>query len=227
MRESLFRTLYAVPVALLTLAACPAADDVGTGGEGTGSTSDASTSEASTSGVDSSGGESSTGDAPAISGEEFFLSVCAPCHGSDGEGTALGYEVQHPVRDYATWVVRNGRPPGNTELPGSVMVAYATGSLADATLEEIWDYLDTFPQPTTGEALYVDYCRNCHGTDALGGITDVNIREPGALAEIFEKVREGENVGNYAARGSSMPAFDEGRISDAEIQLIADYLAGL
>jgi mono/diheme cytochrome c family protein len=225
MRESLFRKLYVLPVALVTLAACPAADDVETGGEGTGSTSEASTSEASTSGVDSSGGESSTGDAPAISGEEFFLSVCAPCHGSDGEGTALGYEIQHPVRDYSSWVVRNGRPPGNAELPGSVMTAYATGSLEDATLEEIWDYLDTLPQPTTGEALYMDYCRNCHGTDAAGGITGVDIRLE--LLEIFEQVREGENVGNYAARSTSMPAFDESRISDAEIQLIADYVAGL
>lgn len=222
MRESSFRTLYAVPMALLTLAACPAADDVGSGGEGT-----TSTFEASTSGLDSSGGESSTSGAPAISGEEFFLSVCAPCHGNDGEGTALGYGIQHPVRDYSTWVVRNGRPPGNDELPGSVMVAYAPGSLEDATLEEIWDYLDTFPQPTTGEELYMDYCRNCHGMDALGGITAVDIREPEALLEIFEKVREGENVGAYASRGSSMPAFDESRISDAEIQLIADYVAGL
>lgn len=226
MRESSFHRLYALPVAFLTLTACPAADDVGTGGEGTGSTSEASTSEASSTGVDSSGGgESSTGDAPAISGEEFFLSVCASCHGNDGEGTALGYEVQHPVRDYSTWVVRNGRPPGNAELPGSVMVAYAPGTLEDATLEEIWDYLDTFAQPTTGEALYMDYCGNCHGADAAGGITGVDIRVE--LAEIFEKVREGENVGNYAARGSSMPRFSESRISDAEIQLIADYVAGL
>lgn len=231
MRVSLFRPLYALPVALLTLAACPAPDDVGTGGEDTGSTSETSagsTSEASTSGVDSSGGgESSTGGSPSISGEEFFMSVCAPCHGNEGEGTMLGYEIKHPVRDYSTWVVRHGRPPGNDELPGSVMVAYAPGSLEDATLEEIWDYLDTFPQPTTGEELYMDYCRNCHGTDALGGITEVNIREPGALLEIFEKVREGENVGAYASRGSSMPRFGESRISDAEIQLIADYVGSL
>ena len=231
MRESLFRQLYIVPVALLTLAACPAADDTGTGGEGTGSTSEAeastgSTSDASTSGVDSSGGaESSTGGGAGISGEEFFLSVCASCHGMEGEGTALGYEVQHPVRDYSTWVVRNGRPAGNPETPGSEMMRYAPDLLDDSTLEEIWDYLDTFPQPTTGEALYADYCANCHGVDAAGGITGVDIRFE--LAEIFVKVREGENVGNYAARNSAMPRFDESRLSDAEIQLIADHIASL
>lgn len=231
MRESLFRPLLALPVALLTLAACPAADDAATGGEGSTTEAEASagsTTEASTSGVDSSGGaESSTGGGAGLSGEEFFLSVCAACHGNEGEGTMLGYEVQHPVRDYSTWVVRNGRPAGNPETPGSVMARYAPDLLDDATLEEIWDYLDTFPQPTTGEALYADYCANCHGVDALGGVTGVDIREPGALLEIFQKVREGENVGAYASRGSAMPRFDESRISDAEIQLIADYVAAL
>jgi mono/diheme cytochrome c family protein len=211
---------------LLVATACPAADDTDTGAEG--STSDAGSSGAteSSSGADSSTAADSTG-APEVSGEEFFLSVCASCHGNEGEGTALGYALQHPVRDYSSWVVRHGRPTGNPELPGSVMVAYDTDTLSDATLEEIWDYLDAFPQPTTGEALYLDYCRNCHGEDALGGITGVNIREPEALAELSEKVREGESVGNYDARTEAMPAFDDSRLSDAEVQLIADHVASL
>ena len=211
-------------VGALTLAACPAGDDAGTGAEGTdtGSTSSAESSSTAAS-VDSSGGETSGGSD--VSGEEFFLSVCAACHGTDGEGTPLGYEIQHPVRDYSTWVVRHGRPAGNPELPGSVMVAYEPGTLPDATLEEIWDYLDTYPQPTTGEALYMDYCRNCHGEDAAGGITGVDIRPE--LGEIFEKVREGENVGAWSNRPEAMPAFDESRLTDAEIQLIADHVATL
>lgn len=210
-------------VALLLVAtACPA-DDTGTPADG--STSDAGTSGSTS---DGSSGADSTSGGPDISGEEFFLSVCAPCHGNEGQGTALGYALQHPVRDYSTWVVRNGRPTGNPELPGSVMTAYAVGTPSDATLEEIWDYLDDFPQPTTGEGLYLDYCRNCHGEDALGGVTGVSLREPEALLEIFEQVREGEgeDVG-YGTRTESMPRFDETRLSDAEIQLIADHVAAL
>jgi mono/diheme cytochrome c family protein len=209
---------------LLAATACPA-NDSQTPADG--STSDAGTSGSvseGSSGADSTG-EASTSGGPAISGEEFFLSVCAACHGSDGEGTVLGYALQHPVRDYSTWVVRHGRPPGNAELPGSVMVAYDPATLSDATLEEIWDYLDGYPQPTTGEGLYTDYCRNCHGEDAAGGITGVDIRPE--LLEIVEKVRFGENVGAYASRSSSMPKFDESMLSDAEIQLIADYVGGL
>lgn len=212
---------------LSSLAACPA-DDAETPADG--STSEANTSaategEGSTS--EGSSGADSTAGPPDVSGEEFYISVCAPCHGQSGEGTAIGYELQHPVRDYSTWVVRNGRPPGNPELPGSVMTAYATDTLGEATLEEIWDYLDTFPQPTTGEALYLDYCGNCHGEDALGGITGVALLTPAAMLEIVDKVREGENVGLYDMRAESMPAFSQSRLSDAEVQLIADHLASL
>lgn len=220
------RTLFASLLSLLVLSACPAGDDA----PADGSTSDASTSGDSTTGGSSSSSDGSAADstgAPDVSGEEFYLSVCAACHGNEGEGTAIGYEIQHPVRDYSTWVVRNGRDPGNPDTPGSTMVRYAPDTLGNDTLEEIWDYLDTPPQPTTGEALYVDYCRNCHGVDALGGITGVNILEPGALAELFDKVRNGENVGAYQNRGSAMPAFGPERISDEEVQLIADYLATL
>jgi hypothetical protein len=51
--------------------------------------------------------------------------------------------------------------------------------------------------------------------------------EDATLAEIVQKVRAGENVGNYAARDSAMPRFSESRLSDAEIQLIADHIASL
>jgi mono/diheme cytochrome c family protein len=210
---------------LVAMVACPA-DDAETPGDG--STSEANTSAASEGSTsEGSSGADSTGGPPDVSGEEFYLSVCAPCHGQSGEGTAIGYALQHPVRDYSTWVVRNGRPPGNPELPGSVMTAYSTDTLGEATLEEIWDYLDTFPQPTTGEALYLDYCRNCHGEDATGGITGVSLLTAEAMLEPLDKVREGDNVGLYDMRAEAMPAFSPTRLSDAEVQLIVDHLATL
>lgn len=223
MRQTSFPTLAALALAL---SACPAGDDAETGaGETDATTSDGQATDPTA--ADTTEGEGSTTGAPAVSGEEFYLSVCAPCHGNEGEGTALGYALQHPVRDYSTWVVRNGRPPGNPELPGGVMNAYGPETLPDETLEEIWDYLDSFPLPTTGETLYLDHCRNCHGEDAMGGITGVSVLTAEAMLELFEKVREGENVGLYELRAEAMPRFDPSRISDAEVQLVADYLATL
>jgi mono/diheme cytochrome c family protein len=219
--------LHSAPLtALLTLTACPAGDDAETGAD-TESTSGAESSATTDpTAADSTADESTSGPpAPDVDGEEFFLSVCAPCHGPEGEGTALGYALQHPVRGYSTWVVRNGRPPGNPELPGSVMAAYAPSTVSDGTLEGVWDYLDSFPQPTTGEGLFLDYCRNCHGVDALGGATGVNITEQSA-PDIFDKVREGESV-DYSMRSLYMPAFDATRLSDAEVQLVIDHIASL
>jgi mono/diheme cytochrome c family protein len=209
-------TLRSALLLSLTMAACPAGDD-GAADSDTGTTSSGTAEE--TAAVDSTTGAD-------ISGEELFLQICAPCHGHDGEGTMLGYALQHPVRDYSTWVVRNGRP--GTEFSGSVMAAYAPGTVSDAALEEIWDYLDGFPQPTTGETLYLDYCRNCHGEDASGGVTGVSLHEPEAMAELLEKVREGDDDGpDFSVRTEYMPAFDTTRLTDAEVQLIADHIATL
>lgn len=214
---------------LLAATGCPAGDDTTTGADASTTAEASSSDDASGTDTGSTGSTTETADetGPAISGEELFLSVCAPCHGQEGEGTALGYALQHPVRDYSTWVVRNGRPPGNEELPGSAMAAYAEATVSDAQLEEIWDYLDAFPQPTTGQALYFDYCRNCHGEDAAGGVTGVNLRdEIEGFADVLENVREGEDA-PYEMRSLYMPGFAATVLTDAEVQLIADHIASL
>jgi len=128
-------------------------------------------------GTSSSDGESSSsgGGAP-LTGEELFLESCSPCHGVEGEGTMLAYAIQHPLRDYSRWVVRNGRPQG-TKFPGAVMLPFGEDKLADAELELIFDYLDSFPQPADGQGLFMDYCRNCHGVDAAGGVVQTDIRD--------------------------------------------------
>ncbi|HKY36785.1 MAG TPA: c-type cytochrome [Polyangiaceae bacterium] len=149
---------------------------------------------------------------------------CAVCHGPTGDGTALGYEIRHPVRPYTAWVVRHGRTGG--EFPGSAMLAYATAALSDAHLSSIFDYLDSFPQPTDGQGLYLDYYRNCHGTNARGGVTGVDISDK-AYNDALEKVREGEGGTNYANRAIYMPAFPASRLSDADVRAIAEYIGTL
>jgi mono/diheme cytochrome c family protein len=179
---------------------------------------------------ESTGGESSeggavaeTGTVPEQDGVELFAGLCAPCHGAEGEGTALAYELRHPDREHATWVVRNGRP--GVEFETSTMIAFGPAVVSDAQLEEIWDWLDAFPQRTTGAALYADYCRNCHGEDLAGGAVGKDIRDKEA-GDIHEKVRKGEGLGNVGARAFYMPARGADRLSDAEIDAVAAFIAG-
>jgi mono/diheme cytochrome c family protein len=176
-----------------------------------------------TSGADSpTGGDSPNGTDSLNGGDPF--AACAVCHGPTGEGTALGYEIRHPARPYAAWVVRHGRTGG--EFPGSAMVPYAPSTVTDAQLSSIFDYLDGFPQPTTGEGLYLDYCRNCHGTNARGGVTGVDISDK-EYQDVLEKVREGEGGNNYANRAEYMPGFSADALSDAEVRAIAEYIGTL
>lgn len=49
----------------------------------------------------------------------------------------------------------------------------------------------------------------------------------GALLELLDKVREGGDSLDFAMRSLYMPAFGTAQLSDAEVQLIHDYVAGL
>jgi mono/diheme cytochrome c family protein len=157
-------------------------------------------------------------------GLEVFAAVCATCHGAAAEGTDRGYELRHPSRAYATFVLRHGRP--GVEFVTSEMDAYPAELLGDAQLSEMWDWLDSFPQPTTGEGLYQDYCANCHGEDALGGVVDQGL-DGETLTNIVDKVRAGNGDRAYAARGDYMPSWTAEQLNDAELELVADYLGGL
>ena len=155
-----------------------------------------------------------------------FRQTCAPCHGQDGEGSTLAYELRHPVAGYATWVIRHGRP--GPEFPSSEMPAFDANLLDDATLTGILTWLGSFPQPTDGEGLYLDYCANCHGKDARGGVVAVDLRKEAAAGKSFlAQVRAGEAGSSYSLRQKYMPAWDASALSDAEVGLIQAYVGGL
>ena len=192
-----------------------------------GTTESAATIGESTGAADGSSESDASSDASSSGeqdGAELFAGLCAPCHGAEGEGTPLAYELRHPDREHSTWVVRHGRP--GVEFDNSVMLAFGSEVVSDAQLEQIWDWLDAFSQPTTGEGLYLDYCRNCHGADAAGGASGKDIRDK-ELHDIHEKVRNGEGRGQLGVRGRYMPARGSDRLSDDEIEAVADYIAAL
>lgn len=151
---------------------------------------------------------------------EFYATQCAACHGPRGEGTARGTQIRYPVREYATWIVRNGRQGWGY---GHAMPAYRVDQIDEAGLLEIFAWLSTEPRPSTGQALYRTFCGNCHGTTERPGWVDEDLAgEP--LYEHFEVVREGEGGRAYWDREEYMPAWSPAELSDAEIQQIWAYI---
>lgn len=168
------------------------------------------------------GGAQGGGGVAALDGKGLYDANCKECHAEQGAGGLLAPEIMHPVRDYSTWVIRNGRAQTSFPKP---MEKWGTDKLSDAQLSLIFDYLDLPPQPTTGKALYDDYCASCHGADAKGGPTMRSLINE--VDKVLTQVRSGKNVGKFAMRRDYMPAFPVGDISDAELKLIRDYVDSL
>lgn len=154
-----------------------------------------------------------------LSGQQVYAAMCQRCHGASGEGTSLGYIVQHPVVGYATYVIRNGRPgtPFTHAMP-----AYSTAKISATQLTEMLTWLRNQPKPTTGQALYNTYCGNCHGANARGGIVGEGLKGKGSL--FLSLTRSGHGGSSYANRISYMPAWSSAEISDADVQLMVQYV---
>jgi mono/diheme cytochrome c family protein len=162
------------------------------------------------------GGDAGGGDAGGSPALAFFQQTCAPCHGAMGEGTRLGPEIQHPPRDYFNAVVRAGRTHPNFPMP---MPRYTDAQLSPAMRDQIRSYLDSFPKPMTGKALYLDFCGNCHGADARGGLSRHTLRGR-TLTFLIDNVRRGHHPERILNRTSYMPAWGSNQLSNAEIDLI-------
>jgi mono/diheme cytochrome c family protein len=183
------------------------------------------------------GGSGGAGGTAQMSPEEaLYTTNCSACHGPTGEGSVLGPEIRHPVEDFAIWMVRNGtegREGGMNPFPGP-MVPLDTSFVSDAELGMIISYLSDktkFPQPTTGEGLYLDYCASCHGADGKGAGTTrdlTNLVDPLATA-VPDNVRSGHHnmPPEFNLRIEYMPAQDATVLSDAELMLIATHIEGL
>lgn len=161
-----------------------------------------------------------------LSGQEFYMleGACVTCHGTEAQGIPnLGPEARHVDEDYAAWIIRNGRSD-HADFPAG-MTPYEPECVTDTMIDELIAFLNGFPKPTDGEALYVDYCANCHGEDGLGGVTMRSLA--GELDHIDDLTSGGHSLTTLDDRMEYMPVFTNALLTQAEIDLIATYLEGL
>lgn len=150
---------------------------------------------------------------------EAYTKNCIICHANAGQGvTLLAPEIRHSPLPYFNYVTRAGRA-------GSSMVAFAVSTVSDADLAAIHAWLAGLPKPSTGDQLYLDYCGNCHGPDAMGSVIPLGVRG-GIKAGTMQAVRMGHGT-DPGARKSYMPAAGPELLTDAELGLIADYLGAM
>lgn len=162
----------------------------------------------------------------AARGAEVYAAQCASCHGPSAEGSALAFAIRTPSQGLARWVVRNGRKGGGF---AAAMPAYSTDALPDSDLDAVLAWLQTFDKPSGGEALFRQYCSNCHGSDGSGGVVGENVareaqHEP---KEVLRHVRKGHGGQNYAKRKGYMPAFSSQQLSDDDVAAMVAWLRTL
>lgn len=157
-------------------------------------------------------------DITGLNGVEVYHLKCASCHGTQAEGTDLGFPIRFAHPELTHFVVRNGRP--GVDYPGE-MQAYP--EISDQQIDEMVAWLHLADRPTNGKGLYDAMCANCHGPAALGGYANKKIA---AHPEALEIIRVGAG-GSPATRATYMPAWAAGDMSDAEVRLIENYLGTL
>jgi mono/diheme cytochrome c family protein len=166
-----------------------------------------------------------SGSTPTSNAVEKYMENCSSCHGEHGEGTTDGPQIQNPVRDYATYVIRHGRA---VQMPNmgymDPMPAHDAEVVSDADIAGILDYLSMPAHPTDGMGLYLRFCGNCHGPDGSGGRAHESVGDE--VDEALEKVRSGKSLGNFGAATKYMPKWGTSELSNAEVELIVSWLTG-
>lgn len=158
----------------------------------------------------------------ASEGENVFARECAGCHGSKGEGALEGPSLQSVLDDQAAiagvaGIVRDGYGEMDS----------FQGKLTEDQIKAVADYVVT-TFGTTGDVpeggvLFRLNCAGCHGASARGGAliysedNAPNLLDV-ATPEISAAIRSGP---------STMPAYNEGALTDAQVADIASYVASI
>lgn len=181
-----------------------------------------------------------------VANEAFFTTdvmngvlvpICAACHVAGGQAEAARLRVvpgDPAATARTTLLVIDPTAPGDSlllakplgRLPHGGGQQIAEGSPQAQALAQWADLVAAADcvgpaTPKTGAELFAANCAGCHGADAAGldGRPDVRCTVPSRLANA---VRQGRGSGD-----TGMPPFSTAALSDEQLSLIVDYLAGL
>jgi mono/diheme cytochrome c family protein len=159
---------------------------------------------------------STSGPTQAVGQDPWAESACAGCHGSSaqgGIGPSLAGTAQ-PFADFQT-VVRRG---------AMGMPAFSESQMSEQTVRALYDWLQEQGQgqvevAPAQPAVWVDaLCGACHGAYAEGASAPGLTAEALSFDEFQRVVREG---------AEGMPPYDAGRVGDADVRAVYDWLLAL
>ena len=178
-------------------------------------------------------------------GQKIASEVCAACHGADGNsGTPANPKIAGQHADYLVKQLHNFKTkPGakQAERANAVMAGFAAG-LSDADIRNLAAYFSVQKlKPSAarnkdlvelGKRIYragipaksVPSCSGCHSPNGAG----IPAQYP-ALAGQFAEYTAAQLVAFRQGTRNNNAAMSQiaARMSDAEIQAVSDYIAGL
>ncbi|MGC8781377.1 MAG: c-type cytochrome [Anaerolineae bacterium] len=164
----------------------------------------------------------STGD-PVKGKAAWEAANCKSCHGANGEGKYAGVRAGDG-KTAADWIKQVRTPRAN-------MPAYSAAQISDATLTDMWAYMQTLPKPASftpvttavaatdppGYRVMVDKrCVACHGNvQAFVKARFVDQKREVSTEVVLKQLR---------TPAKNMPSFNATQVTDAQAAQIAEYL---
>jgi cytochrome c553 len=182
----------------------------------------------------------------AVKGQEIATTVCAACHGPDGNGISAQFPKlagQHPeylLRQMQHFKPVNGQSAQRIDPSmNGMIVPYDDAQMRDlaayyATLKQSPDTAKNRDTILAGQKLYragdaakgIAACAGCHGPTGKGMPVQYP-RIAGQYAEYTEKQLKAFRDGGRANDPNRMMRTIALKMTDAEIKAVADYIAGL
>ncbi len=166
------------------------------------------------------------------SGKVLFGDNCAACHGQNGVGTHDKQGLFAPILNDDDWLYGGTIDTIYETIKGGrqgMMMAHE-GMLTDAEIDTLANAVAA-SKPTSTPLFAEKGCTACHGEDGKGiqamgsaNLTDSVWRFDGSVEGIKYTIKHGVNAGVDGTRVAVMPAFEGGKLSDAEIKKLAVYV---
>ena len=108
------------------------------------------------------------------------------------------------------------------------MPYYDKNEISELELALVWQYVDKLNKDkklSTAKQLYSFHCGNCHGQDARGGATQVDLVESSEDFRVW--IRKGAAITKPESHYKYMPRWNSMELSNEEIEIIESFVYGL